>query len=132
MSVPISDSLTEEKMGRILGMVVFTVGLCVVLLSWLLLGVAATTLAQIPSSRGPAVFAAALLAAEVPAASAVLLRARNRRHVLFGLHRLLSGSVWSSISRLTCYFRQGSDRSLTANVTANLVDDCIHLRTAMD
>ena len=64
-------------MGRILGMVVFTVGLCVVLLSWLFLRIAATTLAQIPSSRGPAVFAEALLAADVTAASAVLLRARN-------------------------------------------------------
>ena len=30
MSVPISDSVTEEKMGRILGIVVFTVALCVV------------------------------------------------------------------------------------------------------
>src|SRR6266700_3126634 len=43
-----------------------------------------------------------------------------RRHVLFELRRLPFGSMRSSISRLTCYFRQCSDESLTARKTANL------------
>src|SRR6266567_2989972 len=55
-----------------------------------------------------------------------------RRHVLFGLRRLPFGSVRSSILRLTCYFRQCSDESLTARKTANLTHASGGRRTILE
>ena len=80
--------LSSRRIAR-LGILV--VGSSLTLLSWLVLAIAATSLAQLPSSHGPAVGAAALLTIEVVGVAWIAVRFRNHRSRLL---TAVSSAVW--------------------------------------
>ena len=61
------------------------------LVTWLVLAIAATSLVQLQSSKGPAVVAAGLLLIEIASVIAVLLRFRNHEP---GVVPAMSVAVW--------------------------------------